>query len=209
MLFLYGILRNCVSAVLRRVHTYPNRVHFLDFTVLAFGKFRAVLRRDHTAAIINCTFQQRIPCIVAVLCLHVQNQPNQTILARCCGIKADIVANRTLGQRHIFRIRAVNRGRYVAVCFIGVHADSANLRFTLDILLRNLPHRTAVIFRNALLHNNGQNAFVSKQALNAFIVAGIGIYLGYALRQIIFFLLHGISASFPCLYYTLFLYFLQ
>ena len=49
---------------------------------------------------------------------------------------------------------------------VGVDADETN---------RNV---SAVIFRNALLHNNGQNAFVSKQTLNAFIVAGIGIYLG-------------------------------
>ena len=101
----------------------------------------------------------------------------------------------------------LNEGDFVTV--IGIHADSANLRFTLDILLRNLSHHTASIFRNALLHNNGQNAFVGKQTLNTLIVAGIGIHLGYALRQIIFFLLHGISAPFPCLYYTLFLYFLQ
>ena len=209
MLFLYGILRNGVSAVLRRVHTYPNRVHFFDFAVLTFGKLRAILRRNHAAAIVNCSFQQRIPRIIAVLCLHIQNQTNQAILARCGGIKTDIIANCTFGQRHIFRVRAMDRGRYTSVGFVGIHADSTNLRFTLDILFRNLPHRTAAIFRNAFLHNNGQNAFVGKQTLNAFIVAGIRVHLGYALRQIIFFLLHGISAPFPCLYYTLFLYFLQ
>ena len=80
----------CVMVFLRFfggfIHTQIEYT-FLIFAVLTFGKLRAILRRNHAAAIVNCSFQQRIPRIIAVLCLHIQNQTNQAILARCGGIK--------------------------------------------------------------------------------------------------------------------------
>ena len=208
MLFLNRILRNRVAALFRWVHAHPDGVHLLDFPVLTFGKFCAVLRRNHSAAIIDSTFQQRIPRIVAVLRLHVQNQTNQAVLARCCGVKADIVADCPLAQSCIFGVDPVDC-RIHSVGFVNINAYRANLRLTLDVLLGNVLGGTIAVFRDTFFHDDGQNALVGQQALDTLIVAGINICLGDCLRQIIFFLLHRVSASFPCLYYTLFLYFLQ
>ena len=102
-----------------------------------------MLCRDHSAAIIDCTFCQRVSRIECSLCFHVDNKANHILL--CCiircgrsnRIKANIITHRSLSQRRILIIASSYYFGSLrkSICIINVNTNRANLWSSLDILL--------------------------------------------------------------------------
>ena len=66
-------LRDGIPPVLWRVGADPDGVHLLDVPVFRLGELGAVLRRNHTAAIVYAAFKQWITGIKIVLCFYIDN----------------------------------------------------------------------------------------------------------------------------------------
>ena len=153
-----------------------------------------MLCRDHSAAIIDCTFCQRVSRIERSLCFHVDNKANHILL--CCiircgrsnRIKANIITHRSLRQRRILIVasRYYFRSLRRSVCIINVNTNRANLWGSLDILLSNFVYRTFPVFLYAALHDLRQDLLVGQQLFGRLIIVRIKLCLCYRVGKLIF-----------------------
>ena len=154
-----------------------------------------MLCRDHSAAIIDCTFCQRVSRIECSLCFHIDNKANHILLCYIirCGrsnrIKANIITHRSLSQ---CRILIIASSYYFgslqrSICIINVNTNRANLWSSLDILFSNFVYGTFPVFIYAALHNLRQDLLVRQQLFGSLIIVRIELRLSYRVGKLIFY----------------------
>lgn len=143
-----------------RFCTNPYRIHLSDFSILRPLEYRPVLGGNHSAAIIDCTFRQRISRIERSLYFHIDNKTNHILRSRimhCCWrnrIKTNIIMYRSLSQRRILIIASSYyfRSPHQSVCIVNMNTNCANLWSSFDILFSNFIYGTLTVFIHTALH---------------------------------------------------------
>ena len=120
---------------------------------MGFRKFRTVLGRDHPAAIIQRSLNDRISWIKIILRFYVDDQADRLSGSRNGCQKTDIISDRSFLYRTVLVLRSPDLFTALISIFIRIDSCLCNLRDSLYISFRYLLDTMGLILFHTAFHD--------------------------------------------------------
>lgn len=160
ILFGNAVAGNGISSLFGWIRADPDTVDLFNIFVVGADEFSSVLGRNHSAAVVDSSLDQRIAGIEIVLRLHVDDKLRRTAGDGDRRFEANIVSHPPFCGSHIFTGDSPDQRRRFLLKYGRMDRHSGDLKMIVDVFPGNFFYRIVPEFFQAVFQDPGQYNFL-------------------------------------------------